>query len=186
MGRRTPSPAMALAGVALIVALGGTAIAGGVLTKKKVNKIITNRAPGLSVSHARTADNATNATNATSVGGVSIQPLSLAVPNPTGTGTTLLSVGGSEVDLGSCSNQVDIDIRRGALGPPITGQLIENAALPNVLHPDPGAGGGEANNSAIGVTATIRESSGRVTRLTADAFPGANDCFVQGTIERFG
>ena len=32
---------------------------------KKVNKIITNRAPGLSVSHAKTADSATNATNAT-------------------------------------------------------------------------------------------------------------------------
>jgi hypothetical protein len=60
-----PSPAMGVAIVALIVALGGTAIAGGVLNKKKVNKIITNRAPGLSVSHAKTADSATNATNAT-------------------------------------------------------------------------------------------------------------------------
>jgi hypothetical protein len=56
---RRPSPAMLLAFAALIVALGGTAIAGGVITKKKVNKIITNRAPGLSVSHAKTADSAT-------------------------------------------------------------------------------------------------------------------------------
>lgn len=55
-----PSPAMSVAIVALIVALGGTAIAGGVLNKKKVNKIITNRAAGLSVSHAKTADSATS------------------------------------------------------------------------------------------------------------------------------
>jgi hypothetical protein len=47
-----PSPAMIVAIVALIVALVGTAFASGVLTKKKVNKIITNRAPGLSVANA--------------------------------------------------------------------------------------------------------------------------------------
>jgi hypothetical protein len=52
---------MIVAIVALIAALGGTAIAGGVLTKKKVNKIITNRAPGLSVAHAKSADSATTA-----------------------------------------------------------------------------------------------------------------------------
>jgi hypothetical protein len=56
---RRPSPAMVIAVVALIAALGGTAVAGGVLNKKKVNNIITNRAPGLSVSHAKTADSAT-------------------------------------------------------------------------------------------------------------------------------
>jgi hypothetical protein len=58
---RRPSPAMIVAIVALIAALGGTAIAGGVLNKKKVNKIITNRAPGLSVAHAKSADSATSA-----------------------------------------------------------------------------------------------------------------------------
>ena len=47
-----PSPAMVIAIVALIAALGGTAIAGGVLNKKKVNKIITNRAAGLTVNNA--------------------------------------------------------------------------------------------------------------------------------------
>jgi hypothetical protein len=52
-----PSPAMIVACAALIVALGGTAVAGGVLNKKKVNKIITNRAPGLSVAKAKNADN---------------------------------------------------------------------------------------------------------------------------------
>ena len=52
------SPATVIAMVALIVALGGTAVAGGVLNKKKVNKIINNRAPGLSVLKAKTADSA--------------------------------------------------------------------------------------------------------------------------------
>jgi hypothetical protein len=44
--------------LALFVALSGTAIAGGVLNKKKVNNIISNRAPGLSVAHAKSADSA--------------------------------------------------------------------------------------------------------------------------------
>jgi hypothetical protein len=52
---RRPSPAMVVAIVALVVALAGTAIAGGVLNKKKVNKIITHRAPGLTVASAKDA-----------------------------------------------------------------------------------------------------------------------------------
>jgi hypothetical protein len=65
---RRPSPAMVIAIVALIAALGGTAIAGGVINKKKAkniaNNAITQRAPGLSVASAKNADNATNAGNA--------------------------------------------------------------------------------------------------------------------------
>jgi hypothetical protein len=65
---RRPSPAMVIAIVALIAALGGTAVAGGVINKKKAkniaNNVVTQRAPGLSVSHAGSADNATNASNA--------------------------------------------------------------------------------------------------------------------------
>jgi hypothetical protein len=53
-----PSPAMFVAMLALIVALGGTAVAGGVLNKKKVNTIISNRAPGLDVKSAKKADDA--------------------------------------------------------------------------------------------------------------------------------
>lgn len=53
-----PSPAMIVAVVALIVALGGTALAGGLLNKKKVNTIISNRAPGLTVASAKKADDA--------------------------------------------------------------------------------------------------------------------------------
>jgi hypothetical protein len=57
------SPAMVVAMTALIVALAGTAVAGGVLNKKKVNTIINNRAAGLSVLKAKSADSATKAGN---------------------------------------------------------------------------------------------------------------------------
>src|SRR6476660_5778474 len=59
--KRRPSPAMVVAILALIAGIAGTAIAAVPVTKKTVNKIITNRAPGLSVSHAKTADTANNA-----------------------------------------------------------------------------------------------------------------------------
>jgi hypothetical protein len=49
--------------LALFVALSGTAVASGALSKKKVNKIITNRAPGLSVAKAANAQNAGNSEN---------------------------------------------------------------------------------------------------------------------------
>jgi hypothetical protein len=66
---RRPSPAMIVAIVALIAALGGTAVAGGFITKKKAkniaNNVVTQRAPGLSVASAKNADHATNADNAT-------------------------------------------------------------------------------------------------------------------------
>jgi hypothetical protein len=66
---RRPSPAMVVAIVALIAALGGTAVAGGVLNKKKAKKIansaITKRAPGLSVAHAKSADSAGSANTLT-------------------------------------------------------------------------------------------------------------------------
>jgi hypothetical protein len=57
------SPATVIAILALIVALAGTAVAGGVLNKKKVNKIITNRAANLSVLSAKTADSAKKSDN---------------------------------------------------------------------------------------------------------------------------
>ena len=71
---RRPSPAMVVAIVALIAALGGTAVAGGALNKKKVKNIsnnqITQRAPGLSVSSAKSAD------NSNALGGLPLRGLS--------------------------------------------------------------------------------------------------------------
>jgi hypothetical protein len=72
---------MVVAIVALLAALGGSALAGGVLNKKKVNAIarnqaesaITRRAPGLAVNSANTAgkaDSANTAGNAGTLGGL--------------------------------------------------------------------------------------------------------------------
>jgi hypothetical protein len=59
--RFRPSASMVVAVVALIAAVGGTAVAGGVLNKKKVNKIISNRAAGLDVNSAKSAKKADDA-----------------------------------------------------------------------------------------------------------------------------
>jgi hypothetical protein len=70
---RLPSPALVISAVALIFAVGGGtfAIAAGSgasqtkkIAKKVADKEISLRASGLSVSHARTADQATNANHA--------------------------------------------------------------------------------------------------------------------------
>jgi hypothetical protein len=81
-----PSPAILVAVLALVAALGGTALAGPdaltrALSKKQVKQIATKqaikqidrRAPGLSVAKAAVADTATNATtaeNSSRLGGV--------------------------------------------------------------------------------------------------------------------
>ena len=66
--RRLPSPALVIASLALILAVGGGGFALAISTqkvkkvaKKQANKRITARAAGLSVAHANTADTATNA-----------------------------------------------------------------------------------------------------------------------------
>jgi hypothetical protein len=93
---RRPSPAMVVAIVALIAALGGTAIAGGVINKKKAkniaNNVVTQRAPGLSVASAKSAD---NAKNSDALGGLPLRGVSMwAVLNSTGTGGVQSSSGG--------------------------------------------------------------------------------------------
>lgn len=94
---RRPSPAMVVAIVALIAALGGTAIAGGALNKKKVKNIsnnqITQRAPGLSV---KSADNATTATRAQG-------PVGWAHVNTAGTLLAGNSVSQGNVSIGSAT-----------------------------------------------------------------------------------
>jgi hypothetical protein len=64
--RRLPSPALVISAIALVLAVGGGTFAIAALNhhdkkvvKKIVKKQIRRRAPGLSVNHARSADNAT-------------------------------------------------------------------------------------------------------------------------------
>ncbi|MBK5111136.1 MAG: hypothetical protein JJE10_07200 [Thermoleophilia bacterium] len=85
--KAVPSPAMLVAVVALVAALGGGAVAGVAVTslnkkqgkkvrtiakkqgKRQANKQITKKAPGLSVASATTADSATTAGDADTVDG---------------------------------------------------------------------------------------------------------------------
>ena len=62
--KKHATPATVISIIALFVALAGTAVAGGVLNARKVNNIITNRAPGLSVASAKNADSAKSADSA--------------------------------------------------------------------------------------------------------------------------
>jgi hypothetical protein len=70
---RRPSPALIIASAALFLAVGGSSFAlatsdgktDAKIAKKVAGKLITKRAPGLSVSHANTADQATSAGHAT-------------------------------------------------------------------------------------------------------------------------
>jgi hypothetical protein len=190
------------------------------LTKKKVVQIadqeINKLAPGLSVAHAESANTATHADSATSadkaasadsalsaqsalaadtadsVGGVSIEPVRMSVPENTA-GPTVVSVDGSLVDINLCSSagQIGLRIHRDSMSPPLTAEWITSASGATVNHLSPGTT--VSNNfAAIGLSATIRQSSGRVTRVFIDGFyeqngfGGTDDCFVQGTIERFG
>ena len=65
--RRLPSPALVIASIALILAVGGGSFALAITDKKSDKRIakrvsnrqITRRAPHLSVNHANSADNAT-------------------------------------------------------------------------------------------------------------------------------
>jgi hypothetical protein len=93
---RRPSPAMVVAIVALIAALGGTAVAGGVLNKKKVNRIISNRAPGLSVANAVKA---AKADDADKVSGLAASALQTGAASDVRTDTNALPSDPSETVL---------------------------------------------------------------------------------------
>src|SRR5262249_42904506 len=125
-------------------------------------------------------------------GGVSIEPVSIALPDSASQQPTPISVNGSLVRVTCGPGSVDVEIDRDSGSPPITGQWVRNGLAPAVIHEPPSGGGFSAGPNPVGFTGTIRESSGRITRLVADtfyetnAFGGQEDCFVQGTIERFG
>jgi hypothetical protein len=188
--------------------------------KKIVNKQITRRAGGLSVNHANTANEATHAASADSatsansavsaqsantantassaqsadsVGGVSIEPVRLALPQGANN-VPVVSIDGASIYVDSCTGP-NISVgtsRASSTSPRIVAQLVRsNTSQPTVSYQQP-AGGVSFGDTAAGLSASIREGSGRVTRINidyfyeADAFGGTDDCFVQGTIMRFG
>ena len=92
--RRLPSPALVIASIALILAVGGGSFALALtdkqsdkrIAKRVSNKQITKRAPGLSVSHANTANHANSADTA---GSAQANNVYFAVINGTGATPTL-------------------------------------------------------------------------------------------------
>src|SRR5690349_7698966 len=63
---RRPSPALVVAVLALVVALGGGQIADAASSKKQITAIVNKLAPGLSVLKAKSADTAKDADTAKS------------------------------------------------------------------------------------------------------------------------
>jgi hypothetical protein len=123
--KHAPSPAMVVAVIAVVLALGGTAVAAlSGKDKKKVRNIadqeITKKAPGLAVASAGTAANASNASNAADaakLGGVApsgyqqggghtyFGAKSAAAPS---TGNALLSIPGiANITVDCAANGVD-------------------------------------------------------------------------------
>ena len=96
---RRQSPALVVAIIALIAAFGGSALAGGgPITKKKskkiANNVVTQRAPGLSVANANTANVANK------VGPLSAAKFDYRAAN--GAGTTTIGTFGGLVLQASC------------------------------------------------------------------------------------
>src|SRR3954470_1455675 len=106
--RALPSPALVIALLALVAAVTGAAVAksdrGKSVTKKQAAKIasnqITQRAPGLSVAHAGTAD---RAGEASLVGGQSVVKVFAKLPFPTTTSQQIANLGGGFTLLADCS-----------------------------------------------------------------------------------
>jgi hypothetical protein len=113
--KKQVSPATVIAMLALIVALGGTAVAGGVLNKKKVNTIIDNRASGLSVLKAKSADSAGTAGTAGSA------TASNVFGAETGDGATLTQATLPGTTVSKASNSHTIHFPRPVVGCVVTG-----------------------------------------------------------------
>jgi hypothetical protein len=115
---RRQSPALVVAIIALIAAFGGSALAGGPVNKKKAKKIannvVTQRAPGLSVAHAATADSATTANSANTAGTANkVGPLSASrfdYRATSGAIRTTIGTFGNFVLTGACpASQTDLE-----------------------------------------------------------------------------
>src|SRR5262249_41826968 len=107
---------------------------------------------------------------------------------------TPLSVNGSDVQANCAIGTAQVRVSRGpAPSPPITGQWIKDGVAPETVLESPSSGASNAiSDHSMGFTGTIREASGRISRITLNVFysPGAyggpEACFFQGTIERSG
>ena len=111
--RTLPSPALVVALLALVAAVTGAAVAknGKTVTKKQAKNIasnqITQRAPGLSVAHAGSAD---EAVNADAVGGQRIVKIFAKLPAPTPSFTKIADLGGGFELRAACPNGIGAEL----------------------------------------------------------------------------
>lgn len=144
-----------------------------------------------SAQNAQTAQSAVSAQTANSVGGVAIEPVRVALPEPTIGEVDVLSVAGATIGVG-CSSQTQVAMSRSTSAPPLF-FAIHREGLAQQMGVLTGAGGGTTFGAASGTYRfAIREASGRVSELELTAFlftngfGGPEDCFYQGTIQRYG
>lgn len=195
---------IAICACLLAVGVATVAVAGGAFSgkeKKQIKKIadkqITKRSGGLSVAsagqadHAAAADVATSAGSAGAVNGVDVQPVSISME----TGDpyeTAVAVGTTAVYVYCPGGGINIALHRGVIpNPPIVG-LLSTQSQTGTFSPAANADTALGATPHASASASIREASGRVTRIELegfykpDVYGGPDDCFAQGTIERFG
>jgi hypothetical protein len=156
-----PSPSLALAVIALVAALAGTAVAGAPVTaaKKKpakpltaktgtqlFNSLLAKAAPNLTVKnaqHATNADNAVNAANAThaanatnagTVGGLQVKKLAFVAPNGT-PATKLFEAAGIKIEASCANYQNGPDITLTATSSTVGGVVVFHGGLVGTGNP---------------------------------------------------
>jgi hypothetical protein len=122
MGKKrvpVPSPAVVISIIALFAAVGGGyAVAKGHSDKKADKKLIKKLAPGLSVSHAKTAD------NASTVNGAGVFPINF---NTNGTSqATILDVNNLQLVASCTGGSFDfVDVRSTANGGTFHAEIVD-------------------------------------------------------------
>jgi hypothetical protein len=198
----------------LVVGWAGSAGAAGPLTRSAVKKIaakvIKKQAPTLSVQRAAVADRATTAGSADtaksassvtgpvtgpvtgSVNGVTTTPLSYALEEGD-PAVYPVDIQGTQVELLCTAGGLQIATRRGSdPAPPMVGVVSVPAGSSSFVRLGFGGGGSAGVVPHQVVHATVREASGRVTRVELEAFysqngfGGTDDCFATGQLEQFG
>ncbi len=155
---RRPSPAMVIAMVALLAALGGTAVGAKVLNKKKVKNIanneITKRAPGLSVASANRANSAATADKANNVLSASVGG-GCTVNEATQPGTTATTASSTPPASSACN----VDFSRNVTACTYVATIGE-------------AGGGESSRGFVTTAETVGNPEAVFVRTTnlADTF----------------
>ena len=189
---RIPSPALVLSIIALVAALGGGyAVAKGGGDKKSdkkiANKVVTKRAPGLSVAHANTAGDATK------VGGSTVVTIYKTQAPGTGEQTifssgpfsiTMACTGGDETDaflnVGGSNTQANSE-GQSDNGGPFTHEDNSSSGSSNVAITDIGTRS-DGGSTFAGSTAGGASISGQVDFAPADETFSSDQCVLSGFV----